>query len=92
MYQNSRIFYTYDYLLYKYDLTSKKLKSIDQFDGKSISCGQQLFLIGNEIYYSDCDYVLNKFNLETYRKTQLWKIRKNLSKAYRVKNKIMFLH
>jgi outer membrane protein assembly factor BamB len=92
LYKNKVIYYTYDFKLNEFDLDTKTTKVIYQFKEDEFGCGYQFFLKGDNIYFDDCKFNLNRFSLKTHKIKILGKSKSSLLGIYKNKNKIRFLY
>lgn len=86
------LYYTYDFKLNEFNLSNRNSKVIYNFNEKSSICGGQFFLLGNYIYVVDCNFMLRRLDLRTYKIINLRKVPKNINEVFYNNKSIEFVY
>lgn len=91
-YKNKVIYYGYNSKLSELDLDTKTIKVIKEFNEDELSCGNQLFLLDNTLYFDDCRFNINQLNLISSDFKVLGKSGSNLLGVYKKGKVVEFIY
>lgn len=92
IYKNKIIYYNYNSKLNEFNPENKTITVLHKFKKDELSCGTQLFLKDGYIYFNDCKFNLNRFDLRTNENKVLDKSKSYLLEVYKKDNKIEFIY
>lgn len=87
-------YYTFDAKLNEFDVDKRKTKVIYEFNTENDTNGTNMYLLDDYIYFQDRNYILNRFNLNTYKKEIIGEYRERfVSGVYKNRfGKVQFLY
>ncbi|PIF44880.1 putative pyrroloquinoline-quinone binding quinoprotein [Chryseobacterium sp. 52] len=91
-YQNKVYYHTLDSQLQEFDIEKKSSKVMYKFKGNEDLGCNQMYLLDHFIYAQDCDYDVNKIDLNTFTKEIADKGQKGLLGVYQIHNNVKFIY
>lgn len=92
VYKNKIIYYTYDNKLNELNIDKFRSKAIYKFKRNNGLCGNNFFLIDDHVYFEDCQFNIQNFNLVSYKlEIKKRQFSKRLNLVYKNRNRIVFV-
>lgn len=88
-YQNKIYYHTEDSQLKEFDIATKKIFDLKKLD--DLGCGQ-IFKIDHFLYVQDCDYNINKIDINSSKKEIVAKGEKGLLGVYKINDEVRFVY
>ncbi|MFD1602124.1 PQQ-binding-like beta-propeller repeat protein [Flavobacterium artemisiae] len=92
VYNNNILYYTYDGVLKEFDLEAQKSKTFYKFNKENKPCDSQFHLIGNDLYFEDCQFNIVRFNLKKKTLKKIEQKKKGLNAVYLYNNEVKFVY
>jgi outer membrane protein assembly factor BamB len=89
---SSVYFYSYDGYLNRYDLENNNASPLLRLGKESDLSGNQLFLVDNEIIFSDASYFINRYSIAGNQKQRMVKTQGHLLGAFKYAGKIYLVN
>lgn len=92
VYHKNILYYTYDGALKEFDFEELKSKTCYRFNKENKPCDSQFHLIGNDLYFEDCQFNIVRFNLKNKTLKKIEQKKKGLNAVYLYNNEVEFVY
>lgn len=92
IFKNKIIYYSYNSKINEFNFENFKAKTLIELNNSGGICDGQFYLLENNIYFTDCNFEINKFDLNHNKLYKLGTASKSLTTIYKIDNKIEFVY